>query len=721
MATKQSINLTPAYLWWVFRQWWMITLPASLLIAAVSSAVIMYYYKPDYRASAVIKIEEMRPYIAFNGQAETGGTHSYVQTQIEMLRSPMVLEPVLSRPEIAAQAEIAASADRLDRLQKNLKISRIGASDLYDISYVSKYPQDAAAVVNAIVAEYLKSQTSGDYQRNQRVIDLLEGVRRNRKMDVERLQQRVMDLAKEVTGRNPFVQGNTLDPDREANPVTALYRQRTEAEVQREVLKAQLQTLREGSAGSLGSDSAGILDLEVESHPAVASAQASIDALMQRATDFKATLKPGVDPATNETYRRLEQELARQQASLKAFKEKVRTDVIAMSEAHEKAKNADAAARIEHELELLDIRSRELNKKFEESVKSMQLGNSKTMDFAFAQADLEREQRVFEMIESRKLAMQTESQAPERVTVMRKASAPLQPITKVPFKLLIMACAASVAAPFGLAVLREVSISRISDVEQLSRETSLRVVGEVSHFPIRRAAANPKLLPRKLRKQMYLYLESVESLRTSLYLAENGKANNVLVVTSAAASEGKTCLATALAMSIAKAHRSPTLIIDGDLRSPDVASVLGIRERPGLAELLTNQASVSEVVQRVGDTNAFVIPAGRLKGSPHHLVQEERIRKLLEQLRSQFSTVVIDTPPIFGGSESLVFAKASDGVLVSVMSEVSRTRQLGVAAERLERAGAKVLGVVLNGASTHKYAYYYGYGAYADRLVEKEA
>ena len=126
-------------------------------------------------------------------------------------------------------------------------------------------------------------------------------------------------------------------------------------------------------------------------------------------------------------------------------------------------------------------------------------------------------------------------------------------------------------------------------------------------------------------------------------------------------------------------------------------------------------------MQRVGKTNTYVIPAGRLKGNPHHFVREERIAPLLTQLRSQFSTIVIDTPPIFGGSESLVFAKAADSVVVSVMRDVSRSKQLRHAIERLESAGAKVAGAVLNGTSSSGYAYSYGYGSYAAAIEGPEA
>jgi Mrp family chromosome partitioning ATPase len=89
---------------------------------------------------------------------------------------------------------------------------------------------------------------------------------------------------------------------------------------------------------------------------------------------------------------------------------------------------------------------------------------------------------------------------------------------------------------------------------------------------------------------------------------------------------------------------------------------------------------------------------------------------MLGDLRKQFPKIVIDTPPIFGGSEALMLAKQSDAVLVSTMCNVSRIPQVRSAVERLHHAGANVIGSVLNGKSASGYAYSYGYGSYSGRL-----
>lgn len=711
-AAEGGPNLKPAYLWWVFRQWWMVIVPASVILAGAASTAIMLTYEPDYRASALIAIEENAPYIVYPGGVDPSGSSArYVQTQVELLRSPVVLELLLARPKIAKFPAVAGSEDQIGHLQRGLNVARIGDSDLFNVAYISKSPEHSREVANAVVAEYLKIQSQSEYDRSLKVIQLLETERQRRRLVVDELKRKVVKLAEDVTGKNPFSQRVT-NYQLTREPYEAVFSELYSADATIAELEARLTALQEASPlADTGSEQA--LDIEVSGDQRVRDFEALIAALEQQFENYKKTLR---DPDSSPAAAKYEREIEAQKTAFGELKEKVRTELVTQSERASRAEKEKAVADAKRQLDELNKRRDVLQKQYESELKGIEAGSQKTVELTFTEADLRREEKVLEMIESRKLSLQTESRAPARITVRQQAALPTLPVSKVPTKLLLMACAICMAGPFGLAVLREISIRRITDVEQLSREASVRVVGEVSHFPIRRAAANGQLLPAKLRRQMFVYLESVDSLRTNLALTEPKSGSRVLVVTSAAAAEGKTCLATSLAVSIANAENKPTLVIDGDMRSPDVASVLGTRDRPGLAELLTNQSSLSDVVQRVGKTNTYVIAAGRLKGNPHHAVREERIGPLLAQLRGQFSTIVVDTPPIFGGSESLVFAKMADAVLVSAMRDVSRTKQLSNAVDRLERAGATVAGAVLNGTSSNSYAYNYGYGYYSGRL-----
>ncbi len=182
----------------------------------------------------------------------------------------------------------------------------------------------------------------------------------------------------------------------------------------------------------------------------------------------------------------------------------------------------------------------------------------------------------------------------------------------------------------------------------------------------------------------------------------------VIAVCSAASGEGKTSVSTALAVSIAEATQQPTLIVDADLRDPDVNTLLNVPLEPGMAEVLSGRAKVEEAIHQVGDTQTYVLPAGKCRVNPHHLLHGPAIEDLLGSLRTRFETIVIDTPPVLSASESLVYAVAADLVIFCSLADVSRCKPVQMAVDRLHNTGANLAGAVLNGVSTKQYAYHYG-------------
>ena len=133
------------------------------MLAVVVGAVILYTHKLKYEAKALISIESRTPFIAFEKDKESNQSDRFVETQVELLRSAVVLGPVLAEDKIVALGEFNGLADPLDYLQDHLSINQIGKSELYDIRYVGSSPPAAAQIVNAIIAEYLKSQSDEDF------------------------------------------------------------------------------------------------------------------------------------------------------------------------------------------------------------------------------------------------------------------------------------------------------------------------------------------------------------------------------------------------------------------------------------------------------------------------------------------------------------------------------------------------------------------------------
>lgn len=717
---ENQSTISHTFLLWVLGQWWAIVIPVGLLLAAIAAVLVMYFYVPKYEATALLMIEDVSPFVAFSSRDNGGQSERYIQTQLELLRSSVVLEPVLGRAEIASMSELNGQEDRVKYLRDRLSIRQVGRSELYNIAYTSPSGQYAANVVNAVAAEYMNIHAGDEFQRSQRVIDILEEERRRRGIEVERLRKRVIDLAKEVTGRDPFGDEVT-NFNRALSPVGALFQSLTEADVEREVRRAELQSLLDSPALTQDNvESSGLLDLEIENQEAIRTRQQALKDIEAQMEEIKVkAVRYEKDPQweTNPSYLALKSDWTQRQKDLADAKIKIRDVILSQRKEKRKDEQTERVAKMKREIESLDARRELLAKRFENQVKELQTGGAKSVELEFARAELEREEKVFELIATRKLALQTELRAPARVQLRQKGNLPSTPVEPIPYKLLLLVCSAAFAAPFGLAVVREVTVRRISDSEQLAEETGLRVLGEVAALPVRYVAVSPNQLSGRLRRDTYIFAESINSLRTNLALAD-GKDRQVFTVTSASPSEGKTSVAVSLAMSISNATEQPTLIIDGDMRSPFVASMLKAKSQPGLFEVLANKCKLEDAIQRVGQTNLYVIPGGRATRSTHSVVGIADVKKLLEELRVRFATIVIDTPPILGASESLVFAKAADSVLFCSLSNVSKSRQVRLAIDRLGHAGVNLAGAVLSGTPSKRYEYVYGY--YANRIEASE-
>lgn len=169
-----------------------------------------------------------------------------------------------------------------------------------------------------------------------------------------------------------------------------------------------------------------------------------------------------------------------------------------------------------------------------------------------------------------------------------------------------------------------------------------------------------------------------------------------MTIASAVDGEGKTSVAAALAMSIARESGQPTLLIDGHLRAPRVHELYGVPLSPGLAEALHGDCSLEEAVVPLFSGTIHVLPAGALSGSAHVLLGRGAFVSAVQHLSSRYRYVVIDSPSVLGGAEALLLARVADGCLLCARRNFSGGREMRKAYEQLLAAGASPLGAILN-------------------------
>jgi capsular exopolysaccharide synthesis family protein len=179
-----------------------------------------------------------------------------------------------------------------------------------------------------------------------------------------------------------------------------------------------------------------------------------------------------------------------------------------------------------------------------------------------------------------------------------------------------------------------------------------------------------------------------------------------IVITSSIPEEGKSLVAANLALNQSRSKVLNTVLVDGDLRRPELASRFGFhRNLAGLSEVLRGERQLSEVVYKLEGSGLWFLPAGMTPENPIELMQSGRLQQLLEQLETFFDWIIIDTPPVRPLADTPLWMKLVEGVLLVTREGVCEKKQLERALEVIDRS--TMLGVIVNSCSANEQKYYY--------------
>jgi polysaccharide biosynthesis transport protein len=694
------------------RRRWKWVLPLALLLGCGAAAAVVLLFKPSYEAVACLKIESHAPHIAFEMSGEDrDASKSFLQTQVNLLRHPVVLSPVVALPEVARIPEIASESDPVRWLAKRISVKRETESELYDISFAAHDPKAAATVVNALLDEYFRLREQEDASRTKQVIKTLNSELDERSAKVKDLRETVRELTKQVTGKDPVagaaessvvVNNNTLLADQQNRLANA--------EVQEAVLAAELQAYQSTAEPEVRIPDAMIQKTIDMNHDVLQTKRENAGLQFQLDELNAISKRGGKDPE----FLRIKRQIEENNKFLTQLRNDLREQIRLDHQSTASANRQDKIATLQAELDRLRNTVKELRKLCESQVKDVKETSGDALTLRFKQGELDRAEKVYGLIAQRIVELSTETHAPERVIVIQKALVPTAPIEVFPYRNILVAALAGFVLPFGLALGAEKLIQRVGDAANLENASRLPVVGEIARLPTRIHGSH-RSVPARMGLGMQMFEESINSLRTTLMLAENLCDLRVLAVTSAVTHEGKTSVAVQLAMSLARSTNKPTLLIDGDMRSPNLHDIFETPLIPGLAKVLEGKSSIDEAIVATSCPALDLLPAGELNSNPHHLLGNGGPAALLRGIPEKYRYVVIDTPPVLAASESLVLAKMADATLVCVLRDVSRIDQVKKAYQRLLIGGSKPVGLVLNGVPTRTYAHHYGSYAYVRR------
>ncbi len=295
-----------------------------------------------------------------------------------------------------------------------------------------------------------------------------------------------------------------------------------------------------------------------------------------------------------------------------------------------------------------------------------------------------------------------------RVIVEQRASIPSDPVVPRTVPNLLTGLAVGIVLGIALAVVRDMLDNTVKGRDELEDTTGTGIVGSIP-------------LDRDRRKQPSISFDSDNSpiaeafrkLRTNLQFLAVDNPPRVIVVTSSVPSEGKSTTAINLALALSEADHN-VVIVDGDLRRPTLHRYLDMVGTVGFSTVLSGGASLDEALQKTRFPGVTVLTSGAIPPNPSELLGSMSARNLLQELRSQFDYVIIDSTPLLAVTDAAILAAAADGVLMMVRFGQTKREQLAHAVDSLQSVGAPLLGAVftmvpLRGTSP----YSYGYGYYA--------
>lgn len=696
------------FLFGVFRKHWRWMIPVGVLLSSLAAAGVLAFFKPVYEAKFRLEVDPTN-YVVF-AESATRSSPEFVDLQRAVMFSNSVLEKVVADKAVAAVPSIAKSRDPVQTLRTQVKVVPTAGFRIMDVKFQDQDPKVAANVVNTLVDEYLRSRRSIEQIRTSNQERNVLAALAKAESEVEASKQRVRDLSMQSV-KSEAVLGESESGRVDSTYLDGIRMKRMELASQLSIYQLNLAELKAAYDKDIEDQGKNIQPAELKVTDDMLDKDVVIMAAQRRLDDARMQIKDleintAVGPK-NPIFVQAKRRIDYLEEDFKALRNSRRQELADRGSMASVDARRGRIAQLENQIAEIRTTRDVLEAQLKDYLTSLKQSSATTVDLQFAEADLQEWNSIRRTVHERRIRLSTERDAIDDVRELERAISPKLPVEELPMKQLAAGAGLGFMIPFLLGFLLEFRSRKVDDANQLETRSRLSVLGEISTIPV---ATTGKLTKKRRShaRELRLFEESVDSLSTTLTLREDLKRCKVFTITSALSGEGKTSVSCQLVVSLARSTSSKVLLIDGDLRAPDVHHVFGRPMTAGLVGYLNGVADWRELVDRDWNDSIHILTSGYLKGSPHRILSNGRFEKMISEAKEEYDYVVLDTPPVLPASEALLFAKVADAVLMCALRDKSRIEQLVQAYHRLESSGANVAGSVLSGVPVREYASYYG-------------
>lgn len=670
------------------RRW----LPGALigaLLASIVAGLLFLLIPVNSEAVALLRVGMKEGSILDNGRPVQTNERVYEvfkQTQAALLKSPFVLSAALRPPEIQSLPLIKIEEKPLAMLEDEIQVSYPGESELLRVSMKGDNGEDVKKLVNAVIDAFLEEVANTERVRNSQRLEILRSKHRENVRTIQETTAEIQKLAAEIgTNDSELAQ---LNQQLESSKLQSLDDERTGIRQQLEELSGQIMVANTIRSSRFYSPSANEVSDVLESDPIYFDLKQRTGALSRELQSFGNLAKGG---RGNGAFAQYQAQLAALKGDMEARKRELMPRI---KDRLTKAKGIDEFAEstqmqsLQTQFQVAKRRYDAINARYEEQVQKVKDLVGFSADLVTKKDGLIGLQEATGQILQEMSRLELNIKQPPRVQLVQRAIIP--DTSNAMIKLLEVA-----AAWLGVFALTIVGITlvdyfskRLNGGKDLNSVAGLPVVGDL-----------PSMQGGFLsgRASDVAIANSIDSIRTAINFGL-GQQPKSIVVTSAVGHEGKTTLASQLAVSFARSGKR-TLLIDGDIRNPQQHVVFGLPADRGLCDVLRGEAKVEEIVQATPAENLWILPSGRCDAVAYQVLSSNVAASIVDRLSNQFDFVIVDSGPVLTGPESLIFGQYVEGAVLSTRKDISRVPKVDEAVQRLRSVGINVVGAVVNGTT----------------------
>jgi succinoglycan biosynthesis transport protein ExoP len=659
----------------------------------IPAAITTFLATPLYRSTVLIQVAlEGAQVLPFRDVADFVGTsatnESTLRTEEQILKSTTLHIRVAQRLNSEAKEEMTSG--KISVAEPKVEIRRIENSQLFQISYLAPLPEYAANVVNLYAEEYIKQHYEARQAGREKARQALQ-------KELETLEKRVQLSEKELVQyakNNNIMSLDSGQVEPVQKKMAVVDQQLAEIEAEQAAARSRMEATQKASASDFP---------EKYATPVIQNLTTTLFQSEHELTAMRASFGenwPAVIQKRNEI-ELVKDQLAREKSAV-------------LAQAREQARL---------DLQAVESKRRMMSRSLSEQKGLVNRYHDASIQYNILRREVETNRKLYEgLLERLKQTGVMAGLEFGNIQVIEPGRPDFTPDSpKVTWNL---GLASLLGLAFGVcfAFLSDLWDNSLSTLEEAEQLAAIPGLGSVPL--IRTSRANPlALLAGRMWSHGSLasdasedfrsHMEFAESMRTlvaSVLLSRSDREPRVIMFTSATPAEGKTTVVSHLGRTLAD-NGFPTLLVEADLRKPDLARAFGIGEEEGLSLFLAGHVSPLPKIHKTDTPNLFLISAGPRAPNPVALLNSEKMSSFLNETASSFKFILLDAAPVLAVSDARLLACKADGVVLVVRARRTGKNVVRRAWALLENSGANVLGMVLNGAEHDAYSssYYHYY------------